>query len=361
MTDNMVIMWRDLMGSMIHSVDENLVQFALFDDYSVITPESFIEHMLFEFCKHSYYKRLPKYPLRHFIHYDNTENSERMLYSRILKYEQKYKDFNYSILRKYSDNDNYGEELRAKSMESMKSRKEGYELSEMDFFEATTVHDLEIVKSISECRLYSSKKVSNDHFMEIFEEYDRWVQELIDRSKKSDEDMIFASVAFFTFEWKYAIEYYYYLAEYMVENNINTVDFWLIYLFTGSFRFESMLGIEVETDSRMIKDRIELIPLYYEKNIDELTIEYLKRVFIEVLTIKSLMITLPCTEGGQYIDWFCDNVTTEDMASFFRDYDVFQIWQKKKFDNKKIMKLRTVLESSSTFRINKSQFPDFRA
>ena len=53
MTEKMIMMWRDLMGSMVHSIDENLVKFALFDDLSLITAESFIEHMLLEFCKHA--------------------------------------------------------------------------------------------------------------------------------------------------------------------------------------------------------------------------------------------------------------------------------------------------------------------
>ena len=65
------------------------------------------------------------------------------------------------------------------------------------------------------------------------------------------------------------------------------------------------------------------------------------------------MMDLPCTEGGKYVDWFTNNVAMKDIASFFRDYDVFQIWHKKSFDNIKIKMLRYVLETSSTFNKRK--------
>jgi len=55
------------------------------------------------------------------------------------------------------------------------NRKEGYELTEMDFFEANTIHDLELVKAIAENRIYSSKKTSNDRFTDLFNNYDEWV------------------------------------------------------------------------------------------------------------------------------------------------------------------------------------------
>ena len=237
--------------------------------------------------------------------------------------------------------------------EFLANRKEGYELTEMDFFEANTIHDLELVKAIAENRIYSSKKTSNDRFTNLFNNYDEWVKDLIVRSKNSDEDLVFSSIAFFTFEWKYAIEYYYQLAKYLIDNDIETVDFYSTWLFTGTFNFESMLGITVGSDSRLVKDRIELIPIFFDKTNSHTMTEFLKRKYIEILTIQALMCNMPSSEGGKYIDWFCENTTITDLASFFRAYDVFQIWQPKSFDNKLIKKLRYVLEVSTTFNKQK--------
>ena len=353
MTEKMIMMWHDLMGSMVHSIDENLVKFALFDDLSLITAESFIEHMLLEFCKHAYHEKAPKHPLRYYLPYDFADNKERMVYSRTMKYTQQYKDYNYRVMEIAGQHPEMFPELKAKPMDTISDRKEGYELSEMDFFEANTIHDLGIVKSIAENRIYSSKKVSNTRFEELFGEYDDWVQELIERSKRSDEDMVFASIAFFTFEWKYAIEYYYILSGHMIENSIESIDFYTTWLFTGTYHYDSMIGINVGVDSRMIKDRIDLIPVFYNVYTAPYTMELLKRKFIETQTIKALMMDLPCTEGGKYVDWFTNNVAMKDIASFFRDYDVFQIWHKKSFDNIKIKMLRYVLETSSTFNKRK--------
>ena len=150
-------------------------------------------------------------------------------------------------------------------------------------------------------------------------------------------------------EWKYAIEYYYRLAIYYINNDIEKLDFFSTWLFTGTFDFDSRLGITVGSDSRLVKTRIDLIPVFFDKTNNRTMTEFIKSKYIEILTIQSLMYNLPCTEGGNYIDWFCDNTTITDLASFFKAYDVFQIWQPKSFDNKLIKKLRYVLEVSSTF------------
>ena len=70
----------------------------------------------------------------------------------------------------------------------------------------------------------SSKKVSNTHFQEMFEQYDSFVEDLIERSKRSDADMVFASLALFTLEWHYPIETFYVLSCFMEDEGIDTLD-----------------------------------------------------------------------------------------------------------------------------------------
>lgn len=349
MTDNMVLMWKDLMGTMLYGMDQDLVKFVFYSECSQVSLESFIEHMMLEFCKYTYFKKTPKHPLRYYMPYDASDNTDRMTYTRTMKYAQKFKDRNYSILEKLSDNPESYAELKPKPMDSISARKEGYELSEMDIFENDTIHRLELIKAIAENRIYSSKKVPNSRFIEMFLAYDEWVKKLITRSLKGNEDLVFASIAFFTFEWKYSIEYYYKLTNYLIDNNIDSLDFFLTWLFTGSFHFDSALGTSISADSRFIKDRIELIPVFFDPKSCPSKIEIQKHQYLEMLTLKTLMLNSPCTEGGKYVDWFANNTSMADMASFFKDYDIFQIWQPKTFSNIQIKKMRYVLETSSTF------------
>lgn len=353
MTDNMVAMWKDMMCAIFNCIDENYVRFVFFEDYCPITVESFVEHMLLEFCKYTFYEKSPKHPLRYYIPYSSSDNSERMLYSRTLKYIQKFRDHNYSVIVDNGGDAQEYQKMTAKPMDTIDSRKEGYELSEMDFFEATTIHDLTLVKSISENRIYSSKKVSNSTFIELFREYDDWVEKLIERSQKSDKDMIFASIAFFTFEWKYNIEYYYNLSEYLIEQDISKIDYYTAWLFTGTLDFNSSMAGNIGTDSRMIKDRIDLIPEYFDKTNHPYLVEIMKAKFLEVLTMKVMFMTMTSKVGGKYIDWFADSVNDTDIASFFKDYDVFSIWKRKSFNNERIKKLRYILELTSPFNKTK--------
>jgi len=80
------------------------------------------------------------------------------------------------------------EVLLKKDMSDMRNRIDGYELSEMGFFGHTNVQELGIIKSIVENRISSAKKVPNSVFLDLFDEYDRWVKNLIERSRKSDEE-----------------------------------------------------------------------------------------------------------------------------------------------------------------------------
>ena len=198
-----------------------------------------------------------------------------------------------------------------------------------------------------------TKKVSNSTFIELFREYDDWVEKLIERSQKSDKDMIFASIAFFTFEWKYNIEYYYNLSEYLIEQDISEIDYYTAWLFTGTLDFNSSMAGNIGTDSRMIKDRIDLIPEYFDKTNHPYLVEIMKAKFLEVLTMKVMFMTMTSKVGGKYIDWFADSVNDIDIASFFRDYDVFSIWKRKSFNNERIKKLRYILELTSPFNKTK--------
>ena len=63
-------------------------------------------------------------------------------------------------------------ELLPPDMSDMKIKLEGYQLSEMNFFELTTILYNEFTKAFTEHRLIDSKKISNERFKKIIDQYD---------------------------------------------------------------------------------------------------------------------------------------------------------------------------------------------
>ena len=229
MTDNRELMYDDIMTALFNCIPEEHVEFCFGECYP-IHPFLYGEYIMLEFVKHAYYESLEKHPLRYYLNYSSLDgdHSERMRYARSFKFTQRYKDFNYEQL---GENANWNpkqmkkfSELLGKDMSDMSNRMEGYELSEMDMFEHTNIQELRIIKSIVENRIYYAKKVSNAQFVELFEEYDAWVGNLVECSKNSDEDLLFSAMAYFTFEWKYSLEFMYLVSDYMEQENINEVD-----------------------------------------------------------------------------------------------------------------------------------------
>lgn len=87
-----------------------------------------------------------------------------MRYSRIQSYVQKYRKKEYDFRTRESGFAWVSDisELLPPDMSDMKIKLEGYQLSEMNFFELTTILDNEFTKAFTEHRLIDSKKISNE-------------------------------------------------------------------------------------------------------------------------------------------------------------------------------------------------------
>ena len=356
MTEKMNIMFKDVMAALF-TLPEEHVEYCFGECYP-IHPVEFGEYILLEFIKNAYYESMEKHPLRYYFPYSTTDNdhSERMRYARALKYTQKYKDKNYEMLAEEVNYDpermKEHEALKTKDMSDMEKRIEGYELTEMEVFEHTNIIELQIIKAIVEDRISSSKKISNDRFVEMFQEYDAWVERLIQRSKQSDEDMMFASMAFFTLEWKYDIELIYLIAEYMEKEGLEEVDFLSFWALGLMMNFDSRLGNSVVVDNRMIKERQVLVSDFFGGDSGE--IEWYRTKYVEILGIVCIFLNMDSTEENlSYMDWFRVNTSMKDWASFMRDYDVFTAWHPKVWTNRKIKNARKLLRWVCPFRGDK--------
>ena len=86
----------------------------------------FVSEILVEFIKYAFDNSQEKHSLRYYVPYSVDENSsERMVYSRLLAYCQKYRDQEYEEF-KYMGADIQG--LKAKPMQSMEEKKRGMTL-----------------------------------------------------------------------------------------------------------------------------------------------------------------------------------------------------------------------------------------
>lgn len=309
-----------------------------------ITMELLVDEILVEFIKYAFDNSLEPHPLRYYIPYGVDENTdERMRYSRMLAYCQKYRSIEYEEIGHL---DKKFEVLKGKNMESMDDKKSGHELTPMQFFELSTIHDMAVMKAFVEKRLSDVKKVSNTVFSNMMEEYDKYVETWRQKAQGTDYDMVFYSLAYFTVEWKYGFELEYLIAKRMTDLKLKNLDKSRYgYLFARNHIW-SWLGCEVQLDSRMVKAREEMIEaMIPNEDVEDGEIEFDKTCYAECLTILCQLTSgIRLTNGNTLREQFELDTTLEDWASFFREYDIFKIWNRKELNNKIIRNMRTVME-----------------
>ena len=343
LTEKMQMLFGDIIASLGQLPDE--MREYLFGEYGeedMAWVLGVAKYIVLEYIKYSYDHDDPEYPIRHFL--DDIDNdSERMLQSRIMKYVSDHKKREIERGGIPIPPDHKFADL---SMESIDKKLKGYRLTDMNYFEHQNIHNLELIKAIIERRIVSSKKISNDRFQEMFKQYDEFVESLIERSKRNDEDMVFSSLAFFTFEWHYPVETFYNLACLMEENGIETVDRDTLILICSRPEIESIFGGNITVDSRMVKERIIMLkPLFIVKLNHEDKEELLTLVKEIIVLIGHYLIHMTAGEEEEpYKEWFRKESSMADWASFLNYYDIFSIWQKKEWTRARIQNMRHLFD-----------------
>lgn len=299
----------------------------------------FASYIVMEYIKYAFDYSDPEYSLSHFYKPIDDSDSGRMLQSRIMQDVLKYKKREIEASGIELPPDHKFADL---SMDSIDKKLRGYRLTEMNFFENQNYHNLDIIKAIVENRITSSKKVPNRRFEEMFDQYDTFVEKLIEKSKKSDKDMVFSSIALFTFEWHYPVEMFYQIASIMEKENIKDINASALRLLCGEISVQSSFGGGwFSGPSRMVKERLFVLGGLFDNKKDDFfkeeLISLIKEFFALGIQYKELY---QDKDGQKYIDWFRNESTEADWASFLRYYDIFDIWEKKKWTPKKIQNMR---------------------
>ena len=324
MTNNMERMKLEVVRAIVTCFPKDYIEMAFVGG---VSEKEFVDEIIVEFIKYAFDNSQEKHPLRYYVPYGVDENNDgRMLYTRLLKYCQKYRDQEYEeFKRKGTDI----EELKAKSMQTMDEKREGYSITPMQYFEMVNIHDIAALKAFVENRLSDVKKVSNTSFEEMMKEYDKNVDEWGKKSNENDYNKVFYSLAFFTIDWKYGFEFAYLLARKMEQLGVKEVDKKFFSILCARMTIQSFLGCEVGIDSRMIKPRQNMI--------DE-------RCYAELLVIMAQLNNgIKLVNGNTLREQFAKETTMEDWASFFKEYDIFAAWNKKELSSVRIRNMRKIL------------------
>lgn len=340
MTKNMERMRSEIVRAILICFPKEYLDMVFVGGISI---DIFVNEILIEFIKYAFDNSQEKHPLRYYVPYGVDENSsERMVYSRLLAYCQKYRD------REYEEFKNMGadiEGLKAKAMQSMEDKKEGYDITPMQYFEMTNIHNIAALKSFVEGRLKDVKKVSNTSFKELMEEYDQNVEIWFQEKNKSDYNMVFYSLAFFTIDWKYGFEFAYLMSQKMEHLKVKEIDRNFFSILYARMTISSLLGCQVGIDSRMVKARQKMIDVLIPDNLewtDDTNLEI--RCYAELLVIMAQLINGIHLESGENLrKQFAKETTIADWASFFREYDIFEAWNKKELNSIRIRNMRRVI------------------
>ena len=340
MTNNMERMKLEVIRAIVTCFPKDYIEMVFVGG---VSEKEFVDEIIVEFIKYAFDNSQEKHPLRYYVPYGVDENNDvRMLYTRLLKYCQKYRDQEYEeFKRKGTDI----EELKAKSMQTMDEKREGYSITPMQYFEMVNIHDIAALKAFVENRLSDVKKVSNTSFEEMMKEYDKNVDEWKKKSNENDYNKVFYSLAFFTIDWKYGFEFAYLLARKMEQLGVKEVDKNFFSILCARMTIKSFLGCEVGIDSRMIRPRQNMIDVLVPTALkwsDE--IEFDQRCYAELLVIMAQLNNgLKLINGNTLREQFAKETTMEDWASFFKEYDIFAAWNKKELSSIRIRNMRKIL------------------
>lgn len=306
----------------------------------VIDIDDLVDQVILECIKKSFDATEEKHSLRYYfkINGDDIKDDVRMKFSRLMDIVNDAKKKELEYLRSFGVDVN--EESVLKNMDNMHNKIEGYELSEMNFFEIDNVGEIELIKAIINHRMPDVNKINNTRFKEIATQYDKRILTWKELAQNDDRSMVFYSLAYYTIEWKYAFNFLFECALVMEKHPEFDADTVLshVNMLFGYKEFLTELG-HFTTDSRMVG--------YREKLVHELfTYQELRYQYTELLGLVTLLKERMLIEGVPVEQWFVENTNMNDWASFFREYDVFKhVIFEKEWSNKRIRAVRSLMKS----------------
>lgn len=196
-------------------------------DHKLIKVKETVEFTIFEMILSAFNESLPlNKSIRSYLcqHYKTRENLHTVdakvrEIQRAHAYAQKYRlKLHDRILAER------GEDISELAQQAQQvKRGAGYKLDDMRFYELGNITELGIIKKIVSKEICSQKKVSDEMFRILMDEYDRAVASLQDGMKDS-KSIVFNTCAFFNLEWLFNIDIIYEIAMAAEMRGIEHVD-----------------------------------------------------------------------------------------------------------------------------------------
>lgn len=327
-----------------------------------IEPEDVVFQILMECCKYAHDTVSDKHSLRyHLQRRGMSEDDTRMVVQRTVKKINTFRQAEYGIRKAQSGIELEG--LLAKNMCGIDEKIAGYEYNDFQFWEIQNVHDMKLVNVIINGQI-SKKNFKNEMFRSCADEYDKTVNSFLSQTGRGDCFDVFASLALFTLEWKYAFDFYYEIAAEMESNKIAQIPDLQkrCSLFCGpaalfsrlNFIDSRIVGGSIHTDSRMLLLRKKFIHEFVcmsKEEFEKLTLQY-----IEAMVVVSNILVRMTYRGVNIREWFVINTEIKDWAAVMREYDVAKCFiSNKEWTNKRIRYVKEIYASIHTDIKN----PDF--
>ena len=303
-------------------------------DMSPFNLTNFRDCFIMEMIKDAYHETEPRQSLRSLR--NNDTDDARMRDSRSAKYAQHYRNLQFEHIKS-----NIGwevPELLPDDVESMEGRLKGHQFTKMQYFELNTMAEHPVLKAIVSKRICDVKRISNATFREYMADYDSLTQSLVEKLDGSDEDVIFASIALFTLEWKYCVELSYACAVNAESARVKDIPLDRLALLCAelSFPIPPEFTTMLHTESRFVLHRMDLVPAIFS----EVDWEEIKAKLCDYLTIRYYL-KQEVIHKWSLSEYFCGMTTTAQWADFIREhYNLKRIYSSKEWTNYRIRYVR---------------------
>lgn len=308
----------------------------------LVTREDIINQVLFESIKVAFDRKQAeeKQSIRqHLINNDMDTESNRRTFSRRIQYVQYYRDTEAETRKK--EENIIITELYGKDMTDIDNRMAGHEISNMNFLELCNMNEIQIFQKVVGRQIQDSKKVSNKQFVELYDAYDSLLNDYMSKML-NEETLVFYTVAFFTLEWKYALEWFYKISSIAAKDNlyeerINRAKMGCVELRVQAMSEYYLPQASGVNRNYMLRDRF--IPYIFESTEDEW--EHIQVIYAEAFRLKTMLKTY----DNNFLDQLVYKLPVEEWAKFIKqDYWIWDKISKKEWTAKKIKIARKLFQ-----------------
>lgn len=290
--------------------------------------------------KDAYWESEEKQSLR--AHRGCDADDERMRDSRNMAYAQHYRNIQYEYVLNRTNI--RIPELLPEDVLSMKGKIDGHKLTEIQYFELNTIADHPLLKAIISKRICDVKKISNDTFIDYMNDYDNLINKLVEMLDGDDEDVIFATIALFTLEWKYHVEFFYACSIEAEKANKKDIPKERIAALCAdvSMPVPPDFTMMLHTESRFVLHRMDLVDSVY--NATDNDWEEIKNKLWHYF-VAQYYIEREIIHKWSMPEYFYTHIPRSKWADFFREhYDLRKIYVQKEWTNKRIRYVRNIIK-----------------